>query len=253
MPDEDYAARVRATLSGQQAPPAPTGGRRVLFRCPACGRPWLQDGPRVELTLSGERLAALAVELAADPATLPYATCRICGAAHGIGELAIDEYGAGRGYGFSWEGVDPPGAHLLGSVLSEAYLLGVSVAPRAGVVTRPDICRGVLAWLATLKTPASYRPFTPADSAGMASDNPPGHLAPGTDGWVWHGVYFQDKCATLGGRVVLTLAQATPPGEPFSVSAMVATWRELARIMLAGNIAGETLEDESADNSESEG
>lgn len=252
----DYTARVRAILAGQLAPEAASGGRRVLYRCPTCGKPWLMDGARVELALSGERLATLAGELHADAATLPYATCRVCGAAHDIGELTIDEYGAGAGYGFSWEGVTPTGAHCLGSVLSADYLSGLrpGARPRAGVVTRPATCRAVLAWLATLKTPTEYRRFTAEDSAAMALDNPPGHRAPGTDGWTWQGVFFVGKCPALAlgahgepasGRVFISLGQAIPPGEPFSVSALVATWRELARLMAMGHIAGETEAPES--------
>lgn len=235
----EYAARVHAILAGQDAPDAANGGRRVLYRCPLCGRAWLMDGARVELTLSGERLAALAVELHADTGALPYATCRICGATHDIGTFDIDEYGAGRGYGFSWEGVTPTGAHLIATVLSEAYIAGLRVAPRAGIVTRPATCSAVLAWLATLKTPTSYRRYTPADRDAMAASNPPGHGAPGTDGWIWQGVTFTARCDALTGRVLVNLAQAMPPGAPFSASLMLATWRELARIMQAGSIAGE--------------
>lgn len=245
---EDYAARVRAILTGQRAPEAASGGRRVLWRCPVCGKPWLQDGARVELALSGERLATLAGELLADTATLPYATCRVCGATHAIGELSIDEYGAGVGYGFSWEGLD--GAHMLGTVLSADYMTAQRSAPRAGIVTRPATCRAVLAWLATLKTPTEYRRMTPDDSAAMMLDNPPGHGAPGTTLWTWQGAFFVGKCPALDGRVFVSLGVALPPGEQLSMSALVATWRELARLMGAGHIAGETEAPESQKKSE---
>lgn len=255
MSEQDtYAARVQAALSGQYAPPASDrSGRRVLYRCNTCGRAWLMDGARVELALSGERLAALAMELHADTGTLPYATCRICGAAHDIGELGMDEYGAGvqvGGYGFYWEGVEPPGAHLLGTIIGADYMTAQRATPRAGVVTRYATCRAVLAWLAALHSPTEYRRFTADDSAAMASDNPPGHRAPGTDGWVWQGVFFMAKCPPLGGRALVSLGQAMPPGEAFSVVDMLAGWRALARIMLAGSIAGEETQ---ADQTDSEG
>lgn len=65
----DYTARIRAALGGQLAPAATDGGRRVVYRCPACGYPWEMRGAEARLRLAGEELAAIAEELGAQAET----------------------------------------------------------------------------------------------------------------------------------------------------------------------------------------
>lgn len=243
---EEYTARVRAAIGGQRAPASEHGGRRLLYRCPQCGRAWYAEGPIAHLDMTGERLDALAAELGADLGRLPYATCRICDATQGIGELNIDEYAPGRAYGLSFEGVEPAGAHLLLSCLSLAWgeqLRTRGRRPHAGIVTDYAQARAWLAWVRTMPAPLEYAPITPEGSAEMAQTNRPGHGAPGTEGWQWRGALWRAKCPPLGGAVVINLAQGMPPApEPFSLGLCVELARLLAGIMLAGRIAGETRE-----------
>lgn len=232
--------RVRAALGGQEAPASPHGGVRVLYRCRTCGRPWLMNGRTIHLRGTDDEIAAWAHELGADLGALPYASCRIC-SAQSIGEIAIDEYGHGAGYGLSWEASEPTGAHLLGTVVRLDYLRS-SDNQQASVVTNYPRCRAWLDWLARLTVPAAYRTITPQISAVMAQSNPPGYGAPGTDTWLWRGAIWQAPCPALGERsnlAQISLAQAMPPQEPFAVPTMIATWRALAQFTREVNIPGE--------------
>jgi hypothetical protein len=72
----DYTERLREALRGQLGPSATDGhGKRILFRCRACGHPWLRDGAQSFPRLSTEQLARSAEELQADPEALVTATC----------------------------------------------------------------------------------------------------------------------------------------------------------------------------------
>jgi hypothetical protein len=97
--------RIHSILHGQTAPRA-GHGVRILWRCPSCERPWLQD-PRLphscRVRLSTAEAQRVAQELHATLDDLPRATCRLCCYAAG-GELSIDQYGAGDGFGLSWLG-----------------------------------------------------------------------------------------------------------------------------------------------------
>ena len=111
-------------------------------------------------------------------------------------------------------------------------------------MTRPERLRAVLAHLAQLTPPAQYRPYTPEDSAALASGSAPGHGAEGTAGWVWRGCIFVADCPALEGSALYQLAQAVPPGEPFSYALMFKLWRTVAALSLKGRIAGEELLEE---------
>lgn len=236
MPDS-YAQQVRAIM-GQIAPASPHGGLKLLLRCDRCGKVWLQDGAIHRPRLEQEELAALLAELSADLATLPYATCDICASTHG-GSMEIDEYMRGWGYGVSWEGAEPTGAHLLCTAVNVQQAQYWRGPMRAGVVLRFDRCRGFLAWLAMLKEPRTYNAISAHQGRAMAAMNPPGHKAPGTDGWLWRGGDWQAECPALGGAVAFSLFQALPPNEPFSMGLLVSTWRALAARIQRGKIAGE--------------
>lgn len=242
-----YQARVAHVLGGQQPQLGPHGVR-ALFRCNVCAKPWLQDPAalhRARLFLTEDEVCRLVAELGADLGTLPYATCRACAALRAIGELGIDEYGQGRGYGISWEGTEPPGGHLLATVLGEAWLAHLrGQPPQSSVVTEFPRARALFGWLQTLAVPAQYWSMNPADSQAIAAENRPGHDAPGTDGWVWRGAFWRAECPPLGGRVLVNLAQALPPDDPYRLAASVALLRVLALHLLAGGLAGELLLDE---------
>jgi len=245
MSDDLYTERVRKALGGQLAPPSFDGhGTRILYRCGTCGRRWLRDGPRAELDLSSEQIHHLAAELHADLADLPRATCRICGAVHAGMEVELDGYhdrgGALLGIGISYEAADPPGAHVLATAHNVAWLERERSVPRAGVIVDFARTRRFLRWLARLAYPtAGYAPISPDESARMARDNPPGHGARGTDGWLWRGGSWYTSVPPLGGRCIVTIGQGTPPAEPYSLGATIAIVRLLAELVLQGRIAGE--------------
>lgn len=253
MPKESYAERVRAVLHQSAPPSLDNTGRRVLFVCDHCGRRWLQDGGRYTLELSAAQVQALAQELAADLEQLPRATCRICAAQRG-GELNIDEYLTPAGpifsYGFSYEGSEPAGMHLLCSILN--VKLGASLrgrAPRAGVVTDFQLCRAVMAWLEQLPMPAPYHPLDRPGAAAMARMNPPGHNQPGAEHFVWRGADWHTTCPALGGAVMVSMHQAIPNDEPYSLRITLECWHAIARRMrVSGRIAGEPEEGETVNH-----
>lgn len=242
---EAYQARISHVMGGQLAPAAARGGVRALLRCPACGRAWLLDSAEPHgsrLMLTDQEIQDLARDLHAELGQLPYAVCRACSALHGIGEVQIDQYTDGMGYGISWEGADPPGAHMLCAVLQVAGARALEAqgrSPRAGVVTDFPRCRAWLRWVATLEPPSRHHILTAADAADMAAMNAPGHGSPGTEHWRWQGMGWVGECPPLDGQCVCTFSQAMPPGEPFSPQLMFRTWRRLAAIILEGTITGE--------------
>ncbi len=246
MSSEDrYIDQVRKTLGGQLAPPAPGGhGSRILFRCPDCQRIWLRSGPSATLTLSSMQIGHLAVELQADPTNLPRATCRICAGVHVGMEIELDGYhdrgGSLMGIGLSYEGSEPKGAHVLVTAHNLLWLQRERTVPHAGVIVDFTRTRAFLGWLTKLSYPtAGYTPITPAESLVMAHDNPPGHGAPGTQDWLWKGGSWQKRVPPLGGPCVVTIGQAMPPDEPYSLSATLSITHLIAEIVLQGRIAGE--------------
>jgi hypothetical protein len=143
----------------------------------------------------------------------------------------------------SYEGLEPPGAHLLLGAFNVAWLDAEQRArrnPAAGVIVDFARARTVLTWLTTLSYPTEgYHPITPAESAFMAHDNAPGHGAAGTENWRWQGGGWMVSIPALAGACALNVGQAMPPDEPYSLSATIALTRILARITLQGKIAGE--------------
>jgi hypothetical protein len=240
-PDEqsaDHAARVRHILHGQHAPQASTSwGRRVLFQCPFCGRPWLMDGPHFQVDLEQATLRQIAEELGADLAELPKAPCSTCAKAHARFRIDRDEYvtadGRLMGYGFNVEGDDPPGAHFVALVqpaddLQRHLTLGLDV--QAHVPVHTDQERQTWAWLAQLAPPlaadAYYRDRDPGDP------NPPGHGAPGTATWRWGGAIWITDCPPVGGPGLVHLSLAIPPHGKVSVSGLVTVCRTIAQGVL---------------------
>jgi hypothetical protein len=237
-PDErsmDHAARVRHVLHGQHAPQSSIGwGRRALFQCRVCGRPWLMDGPRSQVDLDQAMLRQIAEELSADLADLPKAPCSTCAQAHAQFRIDRDEYvtpnGRLVGYGFNVEGDDPPGALFVVLVQHADELLrhltcGLELRPHVPVHTDQE--RQTWAWLARLTPPPAadqyYRDRDPGDP------NPPGHGAPGTTTWHWGGAVWITVCPPLEGPGLVHLALAIPPHGRVSVSGLVTVCRTIAQ------------------------
>ncbi len=253
-PTDDRAvalARVRTSLGGQSAPASSTGhGVRVLWRCPQCGRPLLQDGPRQQPRLDEAQARTYAAELGGDLATLPYATCLICTAALADGAFDLDEWNSGAGYGLSYEGAEPVGTHILLTIF-DAEKIAADGAPIATIITNFAHCRAVLDWVHKhLKVPATtFEALTAGlhmldeeDCLAMAAGNTPGHGAPGTEDWRWYGATWGVRCPPLGaGLAQVVVMQALPPGEDDAYSLRLNTL--IARLLLGtfldGHIAGE--------------
>ncbi len=245
MSNESHNQRVQ-DLMRQALAPASDGGVVALWRCNVCGLPWLADGPHAYLRLDGEELAQAVKRTHADLAALPYATCRLCGL-QGVGEINIDEYGKGQGYGLSWEGAPPIYPHMLITAVSQAYLETSArrgQEPRAGVVTQFPRCRACITDLAHVDTRAFLQrvsPFTLAECAGMAEMNPPALDASDTTRWRWHGLHWRGlfPAIAMNTPTVITIAQALPITEPFSQSLMIDAMRAICAVVLAGRIGGE--------------
>jgi hypothetical protein len=225
--------RTRIILHGQSAPQA-GHGVRILWRCPSCERPWLQDARLPHgcmVRLNEPELTTIARDLQASLDDLPRATCRICTYAAG-GELSIDQYGEGEGFGVSWEGAE--GTHLLGTVFSRAWAERQREMPAAGIVTYPHGLRAVLGWLTTLPVMPNDAQIDPEHGALMALATPPGHGALGTEGWVWRGIICMLPCPPLGGASIVSLVEAMPPAAPWSRGLFTLRWRALAWRALFG-------------------
>ncbi|MBO0781468.1 MAG: hypothetical protein J2P37_21825, partial [Ktedonobacteraceae bacterium] len=156
-----------------------------------------------------------------------------------------DEYDQGKGgYGWSWEGTEPPGAHLLASVLAQSWLThhqtcSGTITPHA--VKAPARARALLRWMANLQIWPCIHRLTPHDSIRMAQGNAPGHGAPGTERWQWKGAVFHVPCDPLHDMAMLTLAIALPPTEPIDLQVLITIWQQLARLAAHEPFAGEEL------------
>lgn len=242
---QSYSQRVHQIIR-QAAPPSTHGGVVALWRCNLCGRPWLADGPHAYLRLTADELAQAVERTHADLAALPYATCALC-TAQSIGEIALDEYGRGMGYGLSWEGPPPTSPHLILTVALASFLNDAARQgrpPHAGIVTRPALCRTCLDWLAHVDTSAYLRhatPLTIAECETMAYTNAPALLASDAGRWRWHGVHWRGILPPLSAAAptVMTVAQALPIGEPFSQTLMIHAMRAICATANEGHMEGE--------------
>lgn len=213
---------------------------KLLYRCDACQRIWLQDGKRCNLDLGENQVAEIAREVSADLAMLPTCTCRVCLYRAGGGAIEIDEYGKGAGFGFSWEYPSPHLMHAMVTIVS-SHWLSRQADPRAtlpDIVTRPKKMRAVLIWFAELSSPPSLSALDP-DLFNQLDANPPGFGQPGTEHWRWRGGIGVAPCPPLGGPAVLLLAVALPATTPLDVQTFFTTWQSLALLSLQGGIVGE--------------
>lgn len=152
----------------------------------------------------------------------------------------LDAYRQGKGgYGINAEGSQPVGMHIMCAVFSLSWLASLRDIPHAGKVTDYQHFRAVLAWLEKIRLPSEYHTITRAEGAQMAAHNPPGHGAEGAERYIWRGADWQDNCPLLAGPVRVSIAQAMPPDEPFSLPLLVKTWRLLAERIQASPIIGE--------------
>lgn len=125
------------------------------------------------------------------------------------------------------------------TVLVEAYAASGLPFPNADIITNPTLCRSVLTWITRIPSPVEYYPYTPEIEHQQAAGNSPGHGASGTENWVWRGMLYHALCPPLGGRVLVNMGQAMPPDEPFSLTLLLDSWRELAKTFLEHPIPGE--------------
>jgi hypothetical protein len=222
------------SVIGQRGPQATSGpGRQILYRCSACGQPWLQDGAQVYLRLEPAQLDRVVAHLEAKLGQLPQATCRLCSFRGGLGSFEIDEYGKGQiGYGINWEAAEPVGAHLQATILAEAALRRSPVPPAPDVITRPHLARAVLTWLSRAERWPCIHLLDRQEQRMMAQGNPPGHGMSGTERWVWKGALFQQVCPPLRGTALTVLAIALPPEEPLEVDSLVTLWQGMAALAL---------------------
>lgn len=227
---EQYRDNVRRLLGGQDAPLI-NGYCHILSRCPQCGRVWLQCGPTPLLHLTDAEVSAWAAHLHADLARLPSRACRPCQIRVVGGEFALDEYrdaqqGTITGYGVSWECAQPA-QHLLVSAILGPWLERQEAVPAPSVVTDAALAVSVLHFLASQPVPARSQPYEASMRALLTHTNPPGAHAPGTTNWTWHGRIWTAPCQELGGEVMISLAQALPPDERFTLAAALPLWRQI--------------------------
>jgi hypothetical protein len=162
-------------------------------------------------------------------------------------EIELDGYhdraGALWGVGLSYEGLEPPGAHLLVGAINMSWLEAEQRSrrnPAAGVIVDFAHARAFLTHLTTLTYPTNgYHPITAAESSFMARDNAPGHGAAGTEQWVWKGGSWTVSIPAPAGTCAFNVGQAMPPDEPYRLSATIALTRLLEQITLQGEIPGE--------------
>ena len=225
----------------QKTPRASDGvGIKRLNRCPACQRIWLQDGPNSALELSPDRLQTLAHELQADLNHLPQATCRLCLYRAGYGATEIDEYGQGKGFGFSWEYVQPEPLHAMLTILSLPWLQRQhQAAILPNVVTHPQTMRAVLSWFVELLPPSRVVPLPGEMLTLLAQRNSPGCHQPGTQGWTWKGWQCLVNCPPLHGPAQLVAVIAGPARDKPSFAEVFPVWQALAHVTLLGAVAEE--------------
>jgi hypothetical protein len=229
MASSDDAARlheVQRLLFGQSAPISTDGhGRCYLARCPTCGMAFVRNG-RAILPVPADRLMSVAAVLSANPATLPAMLCESCHRArHGGALFEVDEYrapGPVFGFGWSWEG---PDHHLLAS-LFPIPLLPHLAELHPDILTQPRLAQAALRWLAGQRVPQNAHALPTVLADLVAADNPPGHGAPGTEGWGWRGVLWPAQDTPMGPSLVLLL-QALPPAARFDPTNTIALWRAI--------------------------
>jgi hypothetical protein len=245
---EAHLRRIQAALR-QTAPHASSGpGRIVLYRCPLCQHPWLMNGERPILRPDASTLALWQTRLQADLERLPLAVCRLCGFAQGTGILQIDEYDEGKAYGLNWEAETPKGAHLFAMIAGMRWLsrkpspemLKEALSP---IILAQEIYTAVMRWLADELRTRQHFPcvhvLSEEDSRQLARGNPPGHGASGTRDWRWMGGVFLLECPPLHDEVLLTLGIALPAQEPTNLPLLLATWQQLAALIVGDQPQGE--------------
>ena len=231
MQEDPYDDRIRRALKGQCAPVI-DGSPAILWQCPRCQRTWLSHGNHPQLHLSQQDIQAWATRLQAHPEDLPRGTCRACLVQHVGGEFSVDEYaeqGTIYGYGFTWEAMQPAQHFIVGVYRFDGMITGEPFQPRSSIITDAGRARGVLSWLATCAGQSIlYQPLPEFALAYFRERETPGSHAPGTEGWTWHGAWWQTHCPPLGGLATVSFAQAGPPAQPFRLTPALTTWKRIA-------------------------
>jgi hypothetical protein len=131
--------------------------------------------------------------------------------------------------------------HLLGAVFSVAWAERQREMPHPSIVTHPRRLRAFLEWLAALPDVPEEGLMDEETRAQLARSTPPGHGAPGTQGWVWRGIAYMLPCPPLGGMAIASLAEAMPSETPWSRDLFIAQWHVLAHLALQGSLEQGTL------------
>lgn len=151
-----------------------------------------------------------------------------------LGSVDVDQYGDhGEGFGLVYEGINPPGAHLVGIAMNAKWLhTHAFEPPMSGAFTARRQFNAVLWWLREFARhpPKSKKEFTILDPKGVLSAGPPGHGAPGD--WVWRGASWTVPSPFFGGVAAINLTEAVPPHDPWSLSLLLAQWRSFLTILM---------------------
>jgi hypothetical protein len=219
--------RRLSRFGGQSVPLSTSGtGRQILYRCPLCQHPWLQDGPTCTLRLSADKVRAKVESLHADPEHLPQMVCRLCLFEAGGSSFHIDEYRPATGlvsYGLVWEHA---AGMSLQAVIRPLSTLADPLGP-ADVPLKEETLHAVLSWLADLDTAIEVRLFSMAENALLNR-----HM-PVQSGWQWQALCLVQPCPPLADLAVVVLAEALPADTPLKPEPLVTLWKALASVMLA--------------------
>jgi hypothetical protein len=207
----------------------------ILYQCPNCQHHWVQDGAQIRLQVGFAERDVLAHTLQVDLDQVPQAPCRLCLFRAGADTGCFEEkaYGGTQGYGLTWKAIEPLGAHLLISVVSEAFLLQSRLPPSSHEIRDRSHVRQVLRWFIETKHLSCVHLLDARDQREMAVGLPPGHGMSGTEGWQWKGVIFRGQCPALGGTTLTTLALALPQAEILHVSSLLHVAKGMLEVALS--------------------
>ncbi|GHO98669.1 hypothetical protein KSF_087170 [Reticulibacter mediterranei] len=211
----------------------------TLYQCPNCQQHWVQDGAQIRLRVGSAESDVLARTLQIDLDQVPQAPCRLClfRAGADTGRFEENAYGRTQGYGLTWEAAEPVGAHLLISVLSEAFLLQSRLPPASHEIRDRSHVRQVLRWFIETEHLPCAHILDARDQRDMAAGLPPGHGMSGTERWQWKGAIFRGDCPPLQGIALITLALALPQEELLHLSSLLHLTKGMLELTLTRQCA----------------
>ena len=230
----------------QAVPCVANGGRTVLYLCPYCMRLWLMQGRHVELVrLTDVQEWEVVRELRAgyEGTALPESLCRMCaicigGTCRVEGMYTCKPEVRLNGYRLLWEGLAPmSGVRLLcvvaradgdcghEEVKDEHVLQALSLQRDIPHFSEPH-ARDIVAWLKDVTPPRHLHPYTPVVREEQARLDPP-HFLGAEHAREWCGTSWLAPCPYFGGRVLVSLALALPPGSTCPGEAVTRCWFQL--------------------------